>query len=95
MRAVRRPRKGEIWLAVHRFDNGLYYKRLTAEAFAVLQGLREGLRLDEALARGVEASEEPGKDWGPVVRGWFELWTRLGVVLCGAGAGASERTAVA
>ncbi len=72
LRAVARPRPERVWLAVHRVDNRLYYKRLEPAAYRMLAALRDGRTLEQAVARGgrtVTAEQ---------VRTWFELWTQLG-----------------
>ena len=66
------PRRERVWLAVHRLDNRLFYKRLELPAFKILSALRAGLTLNRAVAmagRGVTAEQ---------VQAWFALWTRLG-----------------
>ncbi|MFI5358063.1 MAG: putative DNA-binding domain-containing protein [Opitutales bacterium] len=66
------PRRARTWIAVHRVDNRLYYKRLEAPAFRILTGLRDGRTLTHAVAatgRGVTAEQ---------VRAWFALWAKLG-----------------
>jgi len=78
MKTVRRPRRERVWLAVHRFDNSLYYKRLSHEGFEALKALQGGATLEAALTHAVSISEKPEQDWATVVRDWFEIWTQLG-----------------
>lgn len=69
---VRPPKKGEIWVAVHRQDNRLYYKRLEPEAFRVLQALEAGRTVPAALAKAgpsITAAK---------VQAWFSTWMALG-----------------
>lgn len=71
-RAVPLPRPERVWVAVHRVDNMLYYKRLEAPAFKILTALRDGATLDRAVAaggRGVTAEQ---------IQGWFALWAQFG-----------------
>jgi hypothetical protein len=71
-RRVARPRRERIWVAVHRVDNRLYYKRLEAPAFQILTALRDGQPLTRAVAaagRGVTPAQ---------VQDWFALWMQLG-----------------
>lgn len=71
-RVVRRPRPEKVWLAVHRVDNRLYYKRLEPAAYRVLVALRDGATLTRALAAaGRRAKPED-------VQGWFATWMNLG-----------------
>ncbi|MGN6370981.1 MAG: HvfC/BufC N-terminal domain-containing protein [Phycisphaerae bacterium] len=74
---VRRPRAKRVWLVVHRYENSLYYKRVEEEAFEVLVGLREGKTLEGALAGAISKGGR-NREWGKVIQGWFEVWTRLG-----------------
>ena len=56
---VRLPKPEKIYLAVHRHDNMLYYKRLDPEAFAILTSLGRGVTVEDAC---VEASHGGRKD---------------------------------
>jgi hypothetical protein len=48
-RRVRLPKPQRVFLAVHRFDNGLYYKRLDPPAYRILAALRDGATLADGL----------------------------------------------
>jgi len=56
------------FLAIHRVEFSVYYKRLAREEFLVLEALRNGAQLGEMLG-DVTASN---------VEGWFATWSRLG-----------------
>lgn len=47
--SVPRMQREKIYLAVHRFEDTVYYRRLDRASFQLLFGLRQGLRLGEAL----------------------------------------------
>lgn len=69
---VTRPKRERVWVAVHRLDHRLYYKRLSRPAFQVLAALRDGRTLPQAVAaagRGVTADD---------VQAWFATWMQLG-----------------
>jgi len=74
-RAFRRtplPRPSPTFVAVHRHNNRLFYKRLDPAAFRILGALAGGLPLSRAIAAG-----------GPGVRprqarAWFKSWMALG-----------------
>jgi hypothetical protein len=72
IRKVRHPRRARTYLAVHRHDNTLYYKRLTASAFKILTALAAGQPLVKALA--VSRGRVPPEQ----VREWFTTWMQLG-----------------
>jgi hypothetical protein len=65
------PRRHRTFLAVHRHDNSIYYKRLEPEGFAVLSRLAAGRSLGEACAPVPEAMADQ-------VQQWFANWTTLG-----------------
>ncbi len=71
-RHVPRPGRGRIYLAVHRYDNRLFYKRLERPAFLILQALAAGRPLASAVAAGGR-SVKPAQ-----VSGWFATWMELG-----------------
>jgi hypothetical protein len=67
-----RLRRGRIRVAVHRYHNRLYSKRLDAPAFRMLEALQAG----RTLARAVTAA---GRGVTPEqVRDWFASWMQLG-----------------
>jgi hypothetical protein len=71
-RAVPRPRRQRIWLAVHRYQNRLFYKRLERPAFLILEALAAGRTLATAVAAG-------GRTVKPAqVNAWFANWMELG-----------------
>lgn len=49
-------RRQRIHLAVHRFDDCVYYRRVEREIFLMLKRLRAGVTLSEAIAFGFEQS---------------------------------------
>ncbi len=68
---VRRPRRERVFIVVHRHDNRLYYKRVTAPAFAILGAIAADRTLAQAVSAGgprVTAEQ---------IRDWFALWTEL------------------
>jgi len=72
LRRVARPRRGRIYLAVHRLDDSLYYKRLEPAAFRILTALGGGSPLTRAVAAA------GGKASPAQVRDWFSTWMKLG-----------------
>jgi hypothetical protein len=77
VKKVRLPKKKKIWLAVHRMDNTVYFKRLEREAFLMLGALRGGQTLSAAIDHAL-GEADPSKDWIGIIRGWFETWAALG-----------------
>ncbi len=73
------PRREKIWLAVHRCDNMVYFKRLEPEAFAILKALRRGSTLEAACEKALLASKRKEEvDWAAKIGEWFALWAQLG-----------------
>jgi hypothetical protein len=58
-----------VFLAVHRVDFTVYYRRLEADEFRILDDLRHGACLGEAI----DSMAEPGD-----IETWFAAWSRLG-----------------
>jgi len=80
-RHARKPiaklRKEDVWVAVHRSDNMIFFKRIEREAFLLLTALRDGCSLLEALDKAL-AGASPEVDWAARLREWFDNWARLG-----------------
>ena len=70
-RRFRRTRSEPVYLAVHRKDCSVYYRRLEHAEFLVLEALRAGKSIGEALE---VSSGEPG----PKIEKWFTAWSELG-----------------
>lgn len=77
-RAVRLPKRERVLLAVHRYDNQLYYKRLEPEAFAILCGLANGLTVEKACVAGLAKTKRTKVDWPRQIQEWFHDWSALG-----------------
>jgi hypothetical protein len=71
------PKPEKIFLAVHRADNSVYFKRLDPEAFAILSDLRDGKRLSDAVQR-VDWGKTSGEQAAERIQAWFALWSSLG-----------------
>jgi hypothetical protein len=75
---IRRPKREKVYLAVHRQDNMLYYKRLDPATFAILTSLGRGVTVDDACAEAVAASDRAQIDWAAQIKEWFNNWAALG-----------------
>jgi hypothetical protein len=71
-----RPRP--TWLAVHRVDLSVYYRRIEREEFQTLVALREGSALGAALEAGFTGSRIPDRQRPDRVQQWFGSWAELG-----------------
>ena len=61
------------FLAVHRYQEGIYYKQLERGQFLLLSALRDGATLERACAK-VAGLRIPGETIGK----WFANWSALG-----------------
>ena len=73
-----RPRP--IWLAAHRLDLSVFYRRLEREEFQMLSAIRQGGSLARAIAAGFTGSRIPAKRQAQKVQAWFGAWAELGWV---------------
>ncbi len=78
VRKVARQKTQAVFLAVHRIEYSVYFKRLEPEAFAFLTALREGKSLSAAVAVAFEEGNVPESNLLSTVQNWFENWSTLG-----------------
>jgi hypothetical protein len=71
-------RRRSTWLAAHRVDLSVYYRRLRREEFQTLAAIRKGLTLNEAIEAGFAESRTPQNNRSKRVREWFATWSELG-----------------
>jgi hypothetical protein len=71
-------RRRPTWVAAHRVDLAVYYRRLLRDEFLTLAAIRRGLPLAEALDAGFENSPTPVGRRARLVREWFANWAELG-----------------
>jgi hypothetical protein len=81
--AVPRLRPRPIWLAVHRVDLSVYYRRIVREEFQTLEAIRSGSALGEALDAGFIGSRIPESKRADRVREWFGDWAEFGWICAG------------
>jgi hypothetical protein len=73
-----RPEPEPVYLAVHRADDAVYYKRLEVEAYRMLKALSNQEPLSEAIERAFESSSMPEENRVPSLQEWFANWAELG-----------------
>jgi len=74
---VRRSRL-PVFLAVHRLDNSVYFKRHEPEAHALLLALRDGATLGAACDTAFAGSKESPEQCAAKIREWFARWAEFG-----------------
>jgi hypothetical protein len=67
-----------IFLAVHRLNDTVYYRRLSPEEYLVLNAIRSGRRLGGAIEEGFRQSCAALDDRPAMVGSWFAAWAELG-----------------
>ena len=78
MRAVARLKPSTIFLAVHRLDDSVYFRRLEREEFQILKELRAGKTLSRAIASALRKSSIAPEDRPAQIQSWFQTWSTLG-----------------
>lgn len=78
VRRFRALKPQPIFLAVHRNDDSVYFRRLEPEAFSLLAALRDRKSIAAAVAGAFRKSAIPVTERAETVREWFELWSALG-----------------
>ncbi|HYL62838.1 MAG TPA: DUF2063 domain-containing protein, partial [Candidatus Methylomirabilis sp.] len=78
VRAVAKLNPAQIFLAVHRIDNSVYFRRLDPEEFAVLTALQQGKSLGAAVDAAFRRSAVAPEERPSTVQTWFQTWASLG-----------------
>ena len=76
--AVAKLKPDDIFLAVHRFDDSVYFRRIEAEEFVILSALRKGKPLDKAIETALRKTSIPLEERPESVQRWFQNWAALG-----------------
>ena len=76
--AVARLKPSPIFLAVHRLDDSVYFRRLEREEFLILSRLREGKKLNHAIESALRRNSIAPADRPAMVERWFHAWAALG-----------------
>jgi len=73
------PQPENVFLAVHRYEQSIYHKRLAPEAFVLLRALQQGRTLSEAIAAAVDnAGDGKVDEIAGRLQQWFAEWAALG-----------------
>jgi hypothetical protein len=78
VRAVARLKPSTIFLAVHRLDDSVYFRRLEREEFLILRELRAGKTLSRAVDSALRKSSTATEDRPAQIQSWFQTWSTLG-----------------
>jgi len=78
VQAVAKLNPAEIFLAVHRVDDSVYFRRIEREEFVILSALRDGKALGKAIEAAFRTSRVPAEERAGLVQQWFQNWAALG-----------------
>jgi hypothetical protein len=78
--SLRGLRRRATWVAAHRVDLSVYYRRLEREEYRTLKAIGEDRTLAEALVAGFEESTMEAVRRAVRVKEWFRTWAELGWV---------------
>jgi len=76
--AVARLKPAPVFLAIHRVDYMVYFRRLDREEFAILHSLQNGRTLERAILAAFRSSKIPVSERASRVAAWFQNWSSLG-----------------
>ena len=78
VRAVASLKPAQIFLAVHRLDFSVYFRRIEPEEFALLGALRSGKTIERAIELAFKKSAVPVAGRATFVQHSFQTWATLG-----------------
>jgi hypothetical protein len=78
VRKFTRLRPERIFLAVHRLDFSVYYRRITLEEFRLLEAIRQGKSIGAAVEASIEDSSIPIEEFRAKLETWFRTWAEFG-----------------
>jgi hypothetical protein len=78
VQAVAKLKPAEIFLAVHRVDDSVYFRRIEREEFVILSALRDGKPLGKAIETAFRKSRVPAAERAGLVQQWFQNCATLG-----------------
>jgi hypothetical protein len=73
-----RIRRSPVYLAVHRFDQLVYYRRIDREAFLLLSALRDGSSIAGAIDSAFDKSKLPVEERAAKIQEYFAHASELG-----------------
>jgi hypothetical protein len=71
-------RREAVYLAVHRFDNSVYYRRIDHEAYLLLRALQQHQTLGEALESAFDGSALSAEEQAAKIQEYFAHAAQLG-----------------
>jgi hypothetical protein len=90
VQAVAKLKPAEIFLAVHRVEDSVYFRRIEREEFVILSSLRAGKTLGKAIEAAFRKNRIPAGERAESVQKWFQNWAALGWFCRGKGPAVRE-----
>ena len=78
VQAVAKLKPAKIFLAVHRVDDSVYFRRIEREEFVILSALRDRKALGKAIEAAFRSSRLPVEERAASVQQSFQNWAALG-----------------
>jgi Putative DNA-binding domain len=78
VQAAAKLEPAQIFLAVHRLDFSVYFRRIEPEEFALLSALRRGKTIERAIELAFRKSSVPVANRAAFVQHSFRTWATLG-----------------
>ena len=78
VRAIAKLKPAQIFLAVHRIDNSVYFRRLEQEDFSILTALQQGKNIGAAVESAMRQSALRPEEWPGKVQTCFQAWATMG-----------------
>jgi hypothetical protein len=75
---VSRSKPERIFLAVHRLNYTVYYRRIGAEEYRLLSAFRDGQTIGKAIHGAFENSPASTDEQRSMLETWFAAWTEMG-----------------
>jgi hypothetical protein len=77
-RRASRLKPEQVFLAVHRVNLTVYYRRIAPEEYRLLTSLRDGKTIGRAIGIAFEHSSASAEEQRPMLEKWFATWAELG-----------------
>jgi len=78
LQAVARQKPARVFLAVHRLDFSVYFRRISQEEYVLLSSLRNGKSVQRAIELAFHKSAVSSTDRASSVQHSFQTWATLG-----------------
>jgi hypothetical protein len=77
-RSLREMERETVHIAVHRFEDTVYYRRLAGEDYRLLLALHQGVALGDAIDIAFDGSSIPERERPAYLQSAFAYWTTMG-----------------